>query len=245
MAHVKSVVTKPVKRRRGRPPHRPDADTAASTSATRRQLVEVAGQVFAEKGFDRATGKEICKRAHVNAAAINYHFGGIDGLYTAVLEEAHGRIFSYAQMAAAVAGKADGLAKLRAITEVVVRTALGPVTSSWVMRVLGREIIAPSAALERLRSAEFIPKTRLLRGIISEVMGLAHDRPAVSRACLSVMAPCFMLLICEHRMLHDAFPALRDRPEHAAEMVEHLLTFALAGLRAVAAAEVGKGSKRS
>src|SRR5437867_4556237 len=108
------------------------------------QLLEAAGHVFAEKGFDRATGKEICERAGTNTAAINYYFGGMEGLYAAVLEEANGRLFTLEMVSAAVAGKPDAKSKLEALLGLIVGTLAGPVSSSWVLRVIGREIVAPS-----------------------------------------------------------------------------------------------------
>ena len=61
---------------------------------TRQRLLEIAGQIFAQRGYARTTSKEICKRAGANIAAVNYHFGGKEGLYAAVLEEAHARLVS-------------------------------------------------------------------------------------------------------------------------------------------------------
>ena len=46
-------------------PHRRGEDR----QSTRAQLLEAAGHVFAEQGFDRATGREICDRAGANTAA--------------------------------------------------------------------------------------------------------------------------------------------------------------------------------
>jgi len=207
---------------------------AEEDQGTRGRLLEAAGQVFAEKGFDRATGKEICERAGTNTAAVNYYFGGIEGLYAAVVREAHDRFVPFAAASAAVAGKADARAKLEAILELLLRTLTGPVGSSWALRVLVREIAAPSPALDVLREKEFLPKTRILRAIVSELTGLPEEHPAVARGCISVIGACYPLLLLDRRTLKRAFPNLGLAPEDAGAWVRHLLQFALAGLAAIA-----------
>ena len=64
---------------------------AVRSMRTRSLLVEVAGLLFAERGFDGATGHEICRRAGLHTAAIVYHFDSMEGLYRAVLDEAQRR----------------------------------------------------------------------------------------------------------------------------------------------------------
>lgn len=54
---------------------------------TRQRLLEVARQVFAERGVKEATVREICGRAGANVAAVNYHFGGKERLFMAVLAD--------------------------------------------------------------------------------------------------------------------------------------------------------------
>jgi AcrR family transcriptional regulator len=216
---------------------RPAAPTrrAEDDPSTREKLLEAAGQVFAEKGFDRATGKEICERAGTNTAAVNYYFGGMEGLYAAVLWEAHSRMVTFEALSTAIAGKADAKAKLEAVIGLVVQALTGPASSSWVLRVLGREVVAPSPAVDTLREKEFLPKTRILRALVGELMGLPADHPAVARGCVSVMAPCVLLLIFDRRMLQSAFPHLGLGPEDAPAVVRHMVRYALAGLSAVAA----------
>lgn len=200
----------------------------------RQRLVEAAGQVFAEKGFDRATGKEICERAHTNTAAVNYYFGGMEGLYKAVVWEAHNRFVTFEAASAAIAGKGDAKARLEAILNLAVRTISGPEFSSWALRVLGREIVAPSKALDELRSQQIIPKSRLLRSIVGELMGLPEDHPAVARGCISIIAPILMLLVFDRGTLKQVFPQFGFAPEDAGALVQHMLQFVLAGLSAVA-----------
>ena len=65
--------------------------TDTSHAETRRQLLEAAGEVFAEAGYRDATVREICRRAGANIAAINYHFGDKEKLYAEVLRYSHGK----------------------------------------------------------------------------------------------------------------------------------------------------------
>ncbi|TLP38297.1 CerR family C-terminal domain-containing protein [Arcobacter arenosus] len=53
---------------------------------TRDRLIKTAMEMFAEQGFDKTSVRELAKKANANIAAINYHFGGKEGLYQAVLE---------------------------------------------------------------------------------------------------------------------------------------------------------------
>jgi len=58
--------------------------------STRERILEAAEEVFAEKGFNQATVREILKRAEVgNIAAINYHFGDKERLYVETVKNAH------------------------------------------------------------------------------------------------------------------------------------------------------------
>src|SRR5260370_19175856 len=85
---------------------------AAQKLSTREQLLETAGQVFSEKGYAGSTGKEICERCAANAAAVVYHFGGMENLYRAVLHEARGRLAPSEALAAAVAKETAPKSKL-------------------------------------------------------------------------------------------------------------------------------------
>ena len=200
---------------------------------TRTELLEAAGHVFAEKGFDRATGKEICERAGANSAAINYYFGGMDGLHAAVLEEANRRLVPLESVTAAIAQKTSARAKLEAIIELVVEKLLGPISSSWVLGVISREILLPTSALEHLFETQGLPKVRIAKSIIGELMGLPEDHPAVSRGCISVMAPLLLLFVADRYGLKRLFPTLSLTSNEAKVLSRHLVRFALGGLSAV------------
>src|SRR5580704_6501338 len=54
----------------------------AASDPTRDKLLDVAGRIFADRGYRAATIREICIAAGANVAAVNYHFGDKLGLYT-------------------------------------------------------------------------------------------------------------------------------------------------------------------
>jgi TetR/AcrR family transcriptional regulator, regulator of cefoperazone and chloramphenicol sensitivity len=200
---------------------------------TRQHLLEAAGHVFAEKGFERSTAKEISERARTNTAAVNYHFGGIEGLYEAVLEEARNRIFSVQTIGKAIEGKTNPKEKLEAIFDAVVQTLLGPLSSSWVLRVLGRDMVTSTPASDAAKDKLILPRALILKRFVGEYVGLPDDHPAVARACVSLMAPFCMLVLADRRRMKRALPSLGLGPEDAPGFARHLVQFALAGLEAL------------
>ena len=60
----------------------------------RRNIIDVATREFAEKGFSGARVDEIAARTKTSKRMIYYYFGGKEGLYIAVLEDAYRNIRS-------------------------------------------------------------------------------------------------------------------------------------------------------
>ena len=54
-------------------------------SPTAASLLDVAREIFAERGYDGASIRAITRRADVNLGAVTYHFGSKEALYHAVI----------------------------------------------------------------------------------------------------------------------------------------------------------------
>lgn len=199
---------------------------------TRQQLLQVAGRVFAERGYVYATSKEICERAEANIAAVNYHFGGKDGLYAAVLEEAHARLVSIDIVTEITQSTASAADKLRLLLRKIVGEVAKRDDGAWELRVLSRELMAPTVLMDKMMKNQVMPKARLVTGMIGDILGVAPTHPAVSRSTVSIVGPCLFLLIANPDWQKKIFPALLTDTD---ALVEHMVAFALGGLQSVAA----------
>src|SRR3989339_1028627 len=113
----------------------------------RHRILEAAGKVFAEKGFKDTTVREICRKAGVNLASVNYYFGDKERLYLEAVRRAH-------------PGNPDVLAeepwpedappavKLRLYIRRFVERLIGADAEAWKIRLLQREILNPTPACQ-------------------------------------------------------------------------------------------------
>jgi len=51
------------------------------------KIIETALELFAKRGFDGTSTRDICKLANVNISMISYYFGGKEGLYKFILQD--------------------------------------------------------------------------------------------------------------------------------------------------------------
>jgi AcrR family transcriptional regulator len=198
---------------------------------TRERLLEIAGRVFTEKGFAGATAKEICKHTGVNAAAVVYHFGGLEGLYRAVLQEALNRLVPASPGDATAQG--DPEERLTAFIESFVRLLSSPDPSKWAMRLVCLEMVSPRTISDTLRFEGVRKQTVILQHIVSGFTGLSLDHPIVLRSCLHIIASLGVLLLIGRRRIEHMVPAFTLGAELVQENTRHMLQFTLGGLGAV------------
>lgn len=114
-------------------------------SGPKRRLLDAAEQLFAERGFEAVSVRDITKQAGANVAAVNYHFGSREQLVMLVItrhfhpinEERLARLESVEKK---WAGKAVPLEEL---IDTLVRPLAGAVRKSemserWLCKLLGR-----------------------------------------------------------------------------------------------------------
>lgn len=201
----------------------------ADGEATRSRILEAAGELFAMTGYAETPNKAIAAHAQVDLASINYHFGNRSGLYQAVLVAAHSQLFSVTALQQLVGGNLPPSSKLRAVIEQLVEQATRE-PQAWQLRVLSRELLAPTSHLQILIQDEGLPKIALLKHMVSEITHIPAQDPALTRCLLNIIAPCLMLLVGS-RTFPGPLQEISRMP--AQTITDHLYRFAMGGLEAV------------
>ncbi len=213
----------------------PGPDSQSDPLATRERILTSAGEVFAEVGFRAATVRDICHRAGANVAAINYHFGDKERLYTQVLEQA--RCFSEESFWAEVKANSNASAeeRLRSFIAAFVRKLLDKGRPSWHTKLMSREMIEPSASLDTMVARSIRPQLELLVGIVAEILHTPPELPAAYMCAASIIGQC---LHYHHAraVTERLHPGFYDRPAITQEIAAHITEFSLWALRGMAGA---------
>lgn len=198
---------------------------------TRDRLIEVAADLFADRGVAKTTVREICAAAGANVAAVNYHFGGKDGLYQAVVQTAI-RVMRETNDLSIEAGRGTPPeARLRAYIRVFLSRLTGRDRLSWIHKLMAREVAEPGEAMRLVMREVLEPRMHYLLGLAAEVTGLPASDPRLLRAVLSIQGQILVFA----RPLPPGSPAGWTRAIRDVDAVaEHIGDFSIAALRALA-----------
>jgi AcrR family transcriptional regulator len=210
---------------------------------TRARLLAVASRRFAERGYDKVTVRDICRRARANVAAVNYHFGGKNGLYREVLRSAI-QIMQGTTEAARLAGanQPPGQQLQAFITCFLQRVVEG--RNSWIHRLMMHELSEPTGGLELVVTEVLRPRMAYLTGIIAAIIGTTDDDPRVVRCLMSVQAQ-IHALITKNAIVERLGLGQSITPESVPAIADHITRFSLAGIRAFADTQSAARARRA
>jgi len=211
----------------------PTAKPRTPTDSTRERILDAAGTVFAERGFRDATVREICSRARVNIAAVNYHFRSKGSLHEAAMLEAHRYSSARYPVTDGLPASPTPSDRLTAFVRAFVLKVMDRKRPSWHGRLMAREMIDPSPALSILVEREIRPNFEYLISILKDLAPTLS--PAQQRmAAASVVGQCLHYFWCKEVVarLGEGFPAAGDSVE---TLTRHIVALTLGGLKKVAA----------
>lgn len=202
------------------------------TLTTRERLLDVAGQAFADLGFRDTTIREICTRAGANVAAINYHFGDKERLYAAVLEHTHRCSLEKHPIGEGINPAAPAEERLHAFIRSFVHKLFDSGRPNWHIKLISREMIEPTGALDAIVEGTIRPQFVLLSSIVRDLMQPPVSERNVELAGASVIGQCLHYHHC--RAVTDRLlPGRMNKEGVLDEIIDHVYRFSLAGVRAL------------
>jgi AcrR family transcriptional regulator len=204
---------------------------------TRRRLLEAAGEVFAEHGYRAATIQEICRRADANIAAVNYHFTDKEQLYRAVVRYAEEE--GGGEEPRLLPPDTPAKERLRAHVEWFLYHLLDEGRPAWHGRIIAREMIEPTAALDELVEGHMRATLGRLSAIVRDLLGPDATEEQVRSCGFSVTGQCLFYHNCAP-VIARLYPGMTFGRAQVPALAEHITRFSLAGLRTIAAVPDGK-----
>jgi AcrR family transcriptional regulator len=210
----------------------PKAPKTTQELRTRDRLLQVAAEMFADRGFKKVTIREISAAAQANVAAVNYHFGDKDGLYRAVVQRALQAMRETNDLSIEAGRGTPPEMQLRAYIRVLLSRLTGTDRLSWIHRLMSREMEGPSEVTRLVLREVLEPRMRHLSAIVGEIAELPPDDPRVMRAVLSIQG----------QILLFGRPILPRTPQRWSRLLadstvaaDHIASFSIAAIRNLAA----------
>lgn len=196
---------------------------------TRERIIDAAGVIFAERGFDSTTVRDICQSAGANVAAVNYYFGDKQRLYVEAVVRAHRGRMERARLPEWSADTSPEEKLTDFITTFIRRVRTGP-DDTWHTRLIMREITHPTAACAELVQSSIRPQFDILIKILRELLPDISDDKQLHLTAFSIVGQCLFY--------HFADPVVRNllsADDYDGLSVEilanHIASFSLAALR--------------
>lgn len=189
---------------------------------------------FAERGFRDATVREICAQAELNAASVNYYFGGKEKLYVEALGFAFHQANQRYPLGDALDASLPVETRLTSFIRVFLHKLLDETALGHHTKLVAREIADPTRALDGILQSAIAPQFALLWDLVPALLGPGWSGMDIHRCILSILGQC---LAYKHaRSIIDRIcPEIIASPEEIAHTAEHIARFSLAALKGLSA----------
>lgn len=202
------------------------------TGHARQKLVLAALKLFAEKGFEGASTREIADAANANISAIRYYFGDKAGLYRAAFTEPLGEDPAHG------CAEIDPALPLPEALQRFFADFLEPLKRGeavrLVMKLHFREMIEPTGAWKQAIEAEIKPQHETMVRLLTRRFGITAPDIDVQRLAFSVVGMAVHYYVGQG--IVDALaPEVLGSPDAIDTLAARLAHFAAAMIEAEAA----------
>ncbi|MBN1807855.1 MAG: CerR family C-terminal domain-containing protein [Planctomycetes bacterium] len=198
---------------------------------TRQRLLKAACRIFAWSGFNEAKTAEICRKADVNAAAINYHFGSKQGLYADSWRHAFEESIRTHPPDGGVSSDAPPEERLRGRIHSLLSRVLDPESHDF--DIVHKEMVNPTGLLAEVMRESIEPLRNDMEAIIRELLGPEVPEEQIRLCRMSVIVQCLGPSMRHQQAREPSRPAAIPGPPPLPPLdvlAEHVTRFSLAGI---------------
>lgn len=216
---------------------------------TRERLLAEAEKVFAARGYEGASVRQITRAAGANVAAVSYYFGGKEGLYQAVfarlLEIMRERRIRRVEADMEAAGREITLEEfLTSFAEAFVEPLVEDERGSDFMSLFDQEMRLHRVPTAVLRKQLIVPIMLLFARSLERV-GVELEPATAARCLMSMVGQLAHALKADRRLVETGVS--EPLPVALEDMIPHIVRFSAAGIRRCAEADAetrrGGGSR--
>ena len=210
--------------------------SADSGKGVHDRLLDAAEELFCERGFEGTSIRDIAAAAGCNIAAGNYYFGSKDNLYLEVWRRYLGamreaRIASIEKVMRRQDAEPSLEELLISYADAFVEPLVDKLTAGRFIRLMAREMVDKHLPQDVFVEEMAVPvMVALEQALMRLCPGL--NRVNARLAILSVVGQLVHTVCAETMLEHSNNPAVPKF--ELAEMVEHIVKFSAAGIRACA-----------
>lgn len=204
----------------------------ADTARTRKSLLDVACEIFAQKGYRDTTIAEICRQAKTNIAAVNYHFGNKETLYVEAWRCAFNQSLKAHPPDGGVSDNAPAEERFRAHVKATIgRLADKNNKEFWFVQ---REFANPTGLLEEVMREEINPIRKKMDGLVRELLGPLVSDKDINFCETSIISQCINPMVAGSKSQgNDKLKAGPPKIKDINGYVEHVVKFSMAGIQTV------------
>lgn len=195
---------------------------------TCRRLLAAASEEFARHGYASARVRQIVDAAKVNVAAVNYHFGGKEGLYRATLRYLAGRPAPAPKGVVNRRGRSAEERLQRRVYAILDRF-IGTDRPSPLGRIIAHEAMDPTGNIESLIGDTMRPDIERIQALLREIAGPGVPERKLAHAALGILGQCVLYLYARPT-IEDLSPGFAYGPETCKALAAQITEFSLGGI---------------
>ena len=199
--------------------------SAPKVDETKFRLMEAAGEIFAEFGYEAATVRQITNKAHANLSAVNYYFGDKHGLYKTIIRSIGENIHDLLRFRCSSGTPEERLRNF--VRCILTQESTGRRT--WGHLLMAREVLELRTEQEEALVQGASPVHTLAVELVENLVGSQPGPERLKLAAGLLVSTCINQIF-QQRLDKKIYPELASDPEATEEAIEQVYQFVLLGI---------------